>query len=369
MNLLVTGGAGFIGSNLVHYLLGDAAEELGVTIGKVVTLDKLTYAGNPANLAPVETDPRHLLVEGDICDEKLVAALLEAEDIDVVMHLAAESHVDRSIDSPEEFIVTNVVGTFRLLDCFRRHVWKTGRVKAAGYGKALSEGGNCMFLHVSTDEVFGSLSADDPAFCETTPYSPNSPYSASKAGSDHLARAYFHTYGVPVLTTNCSNNYGPYQFPEKLLPLMIRKTLRGEPLPVYGDGTNIRDWLYVEDHCRALALAAFSGQAGETYTVGGKNEMKNIDVVRAVIATVAELAPEREIKSAEELIRFVTDRPGHDRRYAIDPSKIEAELGWSPRENFATGLRRTVRWYLENEDWVDSIESGRYRGERLGTLA
>ncbi len=369
MNILVTGGAGFIGSNLVHYLLGDTSSELGLAVHKVVTLDKLTYAGNPANLDIVAADPRHLLVQGDICDADLVADLLETHDIDVVMHLAAESHVDRSIDSPEEFIVTNVLGTFRLLDSFRKHVQKSGRDKAPGYGDPLLAGGNCMFLHVSTDEVFGSLSAEDPAFCETTPYSPNSPYSASKAGSDHLARAYFHTYGMPVVTTNCSNNYGPYQFPEKLLPLMIRKTLRGESLPVYGDGSNIRDWLYVGDHCRALAMAATSGVAGEIYVVGGKCEMRNLDVVHAIIATVAELAPERSIKPAEELIRYVTDRPGHDRRYAINPARIEAELGWAPQENFTSGLRKTVQWYLDNEKWIDSIESGHYRGERLGTLA
>ena len=369
MNILVTGGAGFIGSNLVHYLLGDASSELGIKIEKVVTLDKLTYAGNPENLEEVELDPRHLLVEGDICDGELVSDLLEENSIDVVMHLAAESHVDRSIDNPEEFIVTNVLGTFRLLECFRRHVQKTGRDKQPGYGKSLAAGGNCVFLHVSTDEVFGSLSADDPAFRETTPYAPNSPYSASKAGSDHLARAYFHTYGMPVVTTNCSNNYGPYQFPEKLLPLMILKTLRGESLPVYGDGNNIRDWLYVGDHCRALAMAATSGQTGEIYVVGGKCEMKNIDVVRAIIATVTELAPERAIKPADELIRYVTDRPGHDRRYAIDPTRIESELGWGPKETFASGLRKTVQWYLDHEKWIDSIESGRYRGERLGTLA
>lgn len=369
MNILVTGGAGFIGSNLVHYLLGNASSELGLSIEKVVTLDKLTYAGNLANLEPVEMDPRHLLVEGDICDGELITEILDDHEIDVVMHLAAESHVDRSIDGPEKFIVTNVLGTFQLLDGFRKHVQQTGRSKADGYGKPLSEGGNCMFLHVSTDEVFGSLSAEDPAFCETTPYAPSSPYSASKAGSDHLARAYFHTYGMPVVTTNCSNNYGPYQFPEKLLPLMIRKTLRGEPLPLYGDGSNIRDWLYVGDHCSALAMAATSGRAGEIYVVGGKCEMKNIDVVRAIVETVTDLAPDRKIKSAVELIRHVADRPGHDRRYAVDPARIEDELGWSPKENFATGLRKTVQWYLDHEEWIESIESGSYRGERLGTLA
>ena len=368
MNILVTGGAGFIGSNLVHYLLGDAAQDLGISIGRVVNLDKLTYAGNPANLEEAELDSRHVLVEGDICDEMLVCELMEEEEIDVVMHLAAESHVDRSIDHPEDFVVTNVLGTFRLLECFLRHVRKSGRNKAAGYGKPITEGGNCAFLHVSTDEVFGSLSADDPAFSESTPYSPNSPYSASKAGGDHLARAYFHTYGLPVVTTNCSNNYGPCQFPEKLLPLMIGKTLRGESLPVYGDGGNIRDWLYVEDHCRALALAAISGRAGEIYVIGGKCEMKNIDVVRAIIRTVAELAPERKIHSADELIRYVADRPGHDLRYAINPARIERELGWAPKESFSSGIRKTVQWYLDHEDWIDSIERGRCGGERLGTL-
>ncbi|MES2439834.1 MAG: dTDP-glucose 4,6-dehydratase [Verrucomicrobiota bacterium] len=369
MNILVTGGAGFIGSNLVHYLLGDATEELGMSVDNVVTLDKLTYAGNPANLDLVESDPRHTLVVGDICDGPLIETLLEKHDIDVVMHLAAESHVDRSIDGPEEFIVTNVMGTFHLLDAFRKHVRKSGRADATGYGRTMAEGGSCIFLHVSTDEVFGSLSATDPAFCETTPYAPNSPYSASKAGSDHLARAYFHTYGVPVVTTNCSNNYGPYQFPEKLLPLMIRKTLRGESLPVYGDGSNIRDWLYVGDHARGLAMAMYSGTAGEIYVIGGRCEMKNLDVVHTLIETVRELAPDRNIKAAGELIRFVTDRPGHDRRYAIDPSRISRELGWEPKETFATGLRRTVQWYLDHEDWIEAIEDGSYRGERLGTFA
>ncbi len=369
MNILVTGGAGFIGSNLVHYLLGDVSEELGMTVDNIVTLDKLTYAGNRSNLEIVESDSRHKLVVGDICDGPLIAKLLERHDIDVVMHLAAESHVDRSIDGPEEFIVTNVMGTFQLLDAFRKHVRKSGRADAAGYGRTMAQGGSCMFLHVSTDEVFGSLSMTDPAFRETTPYAPNSPYSASKAGSDHLARAYFHTYGVPVVTTNCSNNYGPYQFPEKLLPLMIRKTLRGESLPVYGDGSNIRDWLYVGDHARGLTMAMHAGVAGETYVIGGRCEMKNLDVVYALVETVRELAPDRNIKSADELIRYVKDRPGHDRRYAIDPSRISRELGWEPKETFASGLRRTVQWYLDHENWIESIEDGSYRGERLGNFA
>jgi dTDP-glucose 4,6-dehydratase len=358
MRILVTGGAGFIGSNLVHYLLGDASRELGVEIERVVTLDKLTYAGNRSSLAALDSDPRHLFVQGDICDGAFVANLLRDENIDSVMHLAAESHVDRSIDNPEEFIMTNFVGTYRLIEAYRRHAVETGR----------STDGKSRFLHVSTDEVYGSLGPQDPAFCEETPYAPNSPYSASKAGSDHLARAYHHTYGLPVVTTNCSNNYGPYQFPEKLLPLMIRKTLKGESLPVYGDGSNVRDWLYVEDHCRGLAMALFRGEPGRTYVIGGKCEMKNIDVVHAIIETVRELAPGKVTKSAEELITYVKDRPGHDRRYAINPSRIGAELGWSPRENFQSGLRRTVQWYLDHEEWIKNIEDGSYRGERLGNL-
>ena len=359
MRILVTGGAGFIGSNLVHFLLGAAEEELGMSIDKVVTLDKLTYAGNRSSLAAADLDPRHTFVQSDIGDSPLVASLLREHAIDAVMHLAAESHVDRSIDSPEEFIQTNFVGTFRLLETFRRHLAAMGKDEAAA----------CRFLHVSTDEVYGSLGPDDPMFCEDTPYAPNSPYSASKAGSDHLARAYHHTYGLPVVTTNCSNNYGPYQFPEKLLPLMIRKTLKGESLPVYGDGSNVRDWLYVGDHCRGLALALHKGEPGRTYVIGGKCEMKNIDVVHAIIRTVRELAPDKNVKTADELITYVTDRPGHDRRYAIDPSRISAELGWEPKENFESGLRRTVQWYLDNEEWIRNIEDGSYRGERLGTLA
>lgn len=358
MNILVTGGAGFIGSNLVHYLLGDASRELGVEIGKVVTLDKLTYAGNRSSLTDIDSDPRHVFVQGDIGDGMLAGALLREHAIDSVMHLAAESHVDRSIDNPEEFIMTNFVGTYRLIEAFRRYAVETGRMND----------NKLRFLHVSTDEVYGSLGPDDPAFCEDTPYAPNSPYSASKAGSDHLVRAYHHTYGLPVVTTNCSNNYGPYQFPEKLLPLMIRKTLKGEALPVYGDGSNVRDWLYVEDHCRGLAMALFRGTPGRTYVIGGKCEMKNIAVVRAIIETVRELAPDKVTKSADELITFVRDRPGHDRRYAIDPARIGNELGWQPRENFASGLRRTVQWYLDHEDWIRGIEDGSYRGERLGTL-
>ncbi len=354
MRILVTGGAGFIGSNLVHYLLTRAETELGIEVNKVVNYDKLTYAGNPQNLGGVNTDPRYTFVKADVCDRAAFHQALTKHQIDHVMHLAAESHVDRSIDSPEEFIMTNFVGTFQALHAFREHA----RASAPA---------SVRFLHVSTDEVYGSLGPQDPAFSETTPYAPNSPYSASKAGSDHLARAYHHTYGLNIVTTNCSNNYGPYQFPEKLIPLMIRKVLHGEKLPVYGDGSNVRDWLYVEDHCRGLVLALIKGKSGETYNIGGKNEMKNIDVVRQVISLIHEVNPELRTNSPDDLIEFVKDRPGHDRRYAIDCRKIEADLGWSPKESFETGLRKTVQWYLDNEDWIVAIENGTYAGQRLGT--
>jgi dTDP-glucose 4,6-dehydratase len=352
MNILVTGAAGFIGSNLVHYLLGPAAAETGAVIAKVVNLDKLTYAGNPDNLKPVANDARHIFVQGDIMDSALVRRLLVEHDIDAIMHLAAESHVDRSIDSPEEFIQTNFVGTFRLL------------FEANEYRKTKP---NFRFLHVSTDEVYGSLGAEDPAFSETTPYAPNSPYSASKAGSDFLARAYHHTYGMDVVTTNCSNNYGPYQFPEKLIPLMVRKVLRGEALPVYGDGTNVRDWLYVEDHCRGLFLALLKGRAGETYCIGGRCELQNIQVVHELINAVHTHQTPEERKAATDIITYVRDRPGHDRRYAINCDKISHELGWAPKENFASGLAKTVAWYVQNAQWVDAIEQGTYQGQRLGT--
>ena len=355
MRILVTGGAGFIGANLVQGLLLGPDDGLGVEIERVVTLDKLTYAGNRASLAAVETDPRHVFVQGDIGDGALVASLLREHQIDALMHLAAESHVDRSIDNPEQFIQTNVVGTYRLLEEARRF-WSDPQCPVR----------HPRFLHVSTDEVFGSLGPDDPGFCETTRYSPNSPYSASKAGSDHLVRSYHQTYGLPVITTNCSNNYGPYQFPEKLIPLMIRKTLKGEPLPVYGDGSNVRDWLYVGDHCRALLMSLCYGVPGETYVIGGRCAMSNLEVVHAIIETVRELVPEKVTKPTAELIAFVKDRPGHDQRYAVNPARIERELGWSPRENFASGLRRTVQWYLDHEDWIRAIENGSYRGERLG---
>ncbi|NNE93561.1 MAG: dTDP-glucose 4,6-dehydratase [Verrucomicrobiales bacterium] len=357
MRILVTGGAGFIGSNLVHFLLGKAGDEFGIEVEKVVNLDKLTYAGNPENLASLEGDDRHIFVQADICDAEKIAQLYADHDITHVMHLAAESHVDRSIDAPEEFILTNFVGTFQMLHGARGHVEKTGKSPD-----------DFRFLHVSTDEVYGSLEMDDPAFSETTPYAPNSPYSASKAGSDHLARAYFHTFGLPVVTTNCSNNYGPYQFPEKLIPLMIAKARRGENLPVYGDGSNVRDWLYVEDHCRGLTAALVKGRPGEVYNIGGKCEMKNIDVVRHIIEIVNDLLPDGETRNADDLITFVTDRPGHDHRYAIDCSKIEAELGWEPQENFESGLRQTIEWYFENDEWIKSIEEGTYQGERLGSV-
>jgi dTDP-glucose 4,6-dehydratase len=353
--ILVTGGAGFIGSNLVHYLLGDAGTDLGITVSKVVNLDKLTYAGNLSNLAALKTDPRHIFVQADILDGEGFAKLLREHDINAVMHLAAESHVDRSIDGPEEFIMTNFVGTFRLLDAaFKYHKERMAAGKE-----------DFRFLHVSTDEVYGSLSPTDPAFTETTPYQPNSPYSASKAGSDHLARAYVHTFKMPVVTTNCSNNYGPFQFPEKLMPLMIQKVIRGEKLPVYGDGSNVRDWLYVEDHARGLAMALVRGKIGEVYNIGGKCEMKNIDVVHAIINAVNKERPELK-RTAEDLITYVKDRPGHDRRYAIDCSKIENELGWQPLQTFASGLQKSVRWYLDNETWIKDIESKKYQLERLG---
>jgi dTDP-glucose 4,6-dehydratase len=355
MRILVTGGAGFIGSNLIHYLLTRAESELGIEVTKVVNYDKLTYAGNPLNLGGVNTDPRYTFVKADVCDRAAFRQALAKHQIDHVMHLAAESHVDRSIDRPDDFIMTNFVGTFQALHAFREQVGATPGVAM-------------RFLHVSTDEVYGSLGPNDAAFSEVTPYSPNSPYSASKAGSDHLARAYHHTYGLDIVTTNCSNNYGPYQFPEKLIPLMIRKVLHGEKLPVYGDGSNVRDWLYVGDHCRGLVLALAKGRSGETYNIGGKNEMKNIDVVRQIIAIIHEINPELRTKSPDDALEFVKDRPGHDHRYAINAHKIESELGWAPQESFETGLRKTVQWYLDNEDWITAIENGTYAGQRLGSI-
>ncbi|MBP84456.1 MAG: dTDP-glucose 4,6-dehydratase [Verrucomicrobiales bacterium] len=350
--ILVTGGAGFIGSNLIYYLLDSAEADLGISIERVVTLDKLTYAGNPENLEGLAGDGRHRMVQGDICDANLVSALLKEEQINSVIHLAAESHVDRSIDASSEFIQTNVVGTHTMLNTAMQ--W-------ANMGEA-----DFRFLHVSTDEVYGALGADDPAFSEVSAYAPNSPYSASKAGSDHLARAWFHTYGFPVIITNCSNNYGPRQFPEKLVPLMIQKLCLGKKLPIYGDGSNVRDWLYVEDHCRALVLALVKGAPGEAYNVGGKCELSNLAVAKTLITVVAEMVDSVDAQNPEEWIEFVTDRPGHDWRYAIDFSKINRELQWEPKESFVSGLKKTVQWYLANQSWISRIEDGSYRGERLG---
>jgi dTDP-glucose 4,6-dehydratase len=327
--LLVTGGAGFIGANFVLSTIAATGEA-------IVTLDKLTYAGNLGNLASLSGDARHTFVKGDICDRALVRSLLQTHRPRAIVHFAAESHVDRSIEGPAEFVQTNVFGTFSLLEEARAH-WE----KLAGEARDAFR-----FLHVSTDEVYGSLGPSDLAFTEETPYAPNSPYAASKAASDHLVRAYRHTYGLPTLTTNCSNNYGPFQFPEKLIPLMIHQALAGKPLPVYGDGQNVRDWLYVADHCDAVRRVLEKGRLGETYNIGGNAERKNLDLVRALCALLDDLKPRKGGRYAE-LISFVKDRPGHDRRYAIDASKIRRELGWQPRESFETGLARTVRWYLD----------------------
>jgi dTDP-glucose 4,6-dehydratase len=345
MTILVTGGAGFIGANFVL----DWVRETGEA---VVNLDKLTYAGNLHNLDPLRDDTRHTFIQGDINDAALLERLFAKHRPRAVVHFAAESHVDRSIHGPDEFITTNINGTFRLLE------------EARAYWSALleKERSEFRFLHVSTDEVYGSLGPDDPAFTEVTPYSPNSPYSASKAASDHLVRAYQHTYGLPTLTTNCSNNYGPYQFPEKLIPLMIQNALAGKALPVYGDGRNVRDWLYVSDHCAAIRLVLERGRPGQTYNVGGNAEMPNLEVIETLCGILDELRPRRnKAESYSHYITFVEDRPGHDRRYAMDTRKIEGELGWRPQERFATGLRKTVQWYLDHPDWVQSVTSGEYR--------
>ena len=340
--ILVTGGAGFIGANFVLDWI--ATEDT-----PVVNLDKLTYAGNPANLAPLKGDPRYIFAQGDINDRALVAGLLKTHQPRAMVHFAAESHVDRSIQGPGEFVQTNVVGTFSLLE------------EARAYWSALTEPAKSLFrfLHVSTDEVYGSLGSDDPAFSETTAYAPNSPYAASKAASDHLVRAYHHTYGLPVITTNCSNNYGPLQFPEKLIPLIILNALNGKPLPVYGDGQNVRDWLYVGDHCAGIRAALAKGRLGETYNIGGNSEKTNLEVVHAVCAILDELHPAGAPHA--KLITFVKDRPGHDRRYAINAAKIQQELGWAPQERFESGLRKTVEWYLANGEWVRGVTSGDYR--------
>ena len=344
MTILVTGSAGFIGSNFVLDWLAQSDE-------CVVSLDALTYAGNLENLASLENDPRHTFVRGDIGDVTLVARLLAEHQPRAVLNFAAESHVDRSIHGPEDFIQTNIVGSFHLLEAVRAY-WNglNGDAKAA-----------FRFLHVSTDEVYGSLAKEDPAFQETNRYEPNSPYSASKAASDHLVRAYHHTYGLPVLTTNCSNNYGPYHFPEKLIPLVIHNALAGKPLPIYGDGQQIRDWLYVKDHCAAIRRVLAAGRVGETYNIGGWNEKANLDVVQTLCILLDELQPRADRKPYETQITYVQDRPGHDRRYAIDASKIERELGWKPAETFESGIRKTVQWYLDNQGWVQNVTSGAYQ--------
>ncbi len=346
--LLVTGGAGFIGSALVRRIIRDGRDE-------VLNLDKLTYAGNLESLAEALDHPRHRFEREDIVEAPRVRALLSEFRPDAIIHLAAESHVDRSIDGPADFIRTNLLGTFALLEEALRY-WRT---------LPSDQAQRFRFLHISTDEVFGSLGAEG-YFTEETPYRPNSPYSASKAGADHLVRAWHHTYGLPVLTTNCSNNYGPYQFPEKLIPLIIQNGLQGKPLPVYGKGENVRDWLFVDDHADALLSVLDRGTTGETYNISGRNEWKNIDVVRAICGLLDELAPDPGNGSRSRLIQFVTDRPGHDQRYAIDPAKIEAGLEWRPAESFESGLRKTVRWYLDHQTWCERVQSGAYRGERLG---
>lgn len=330
-SILVTGGAGFIGSNFVRYLL-QAEPHV-----QIVNLDLLTYAGNPENLRDLPSPGRHDFVHGDICDRGLVEDLLQRYAVDTIIHFAAETHVDRSIHGPDQFIQSNIMGTFQLLEAARKHA--------------------ARFHHVSTDEVFGTLAPSDPPFSETTPYAPNSPYSASKASSDHLVRSYFHTYGLPVTITNCSNNYGPFQFPEKLIPLMILNALAGKPLPVYGDGQQIRDWLYVEDHCAAIWQVIRRGRLGETYNVGGDNQPTNLTIVETICAILDELAPRADGAPYRSLIQFVADRPGHDRRYAMDIRKIERELGWRPSESLETGLLKTVRWYLDNPQWIASVHS------------
>jgi dTDP-glucose 4,6-dehydratase len=341
--ILITGGAGFIGSNFILQRMQESSFSF-------TNLDKLTYAGNLENLKGIARDRRYVFVQGDIADRKLVSQILAEHKPRAIVHFAAESHVDRSIRGPEDFIRTNVNGTFALLE------------EARSYWSALPEDhrSRFRFLHVSTDEVYGSLGPDDPPFSETTPYSPNSPYAASKAASDHLVRAYCHTYGLPTLTTNCSNNYGRFQFPEKLIPLMILNARDGKPLPVYGDGKNVRDWLYVEDHCEAIQTVLEKGRPGETYNIGGWNEKSNIEIVETICDLVDEMAPGKA-SSRRSLITYVKDRPGHDRRYAMDAGKIERELGWRPKETLGSGLRKTVRWYLENHDWVAAVTTGSYR--------
>jgi dTDP-glucose 4,6-dehydratase len=348
VTIIVTGGAGFIGSNFILDWLEQSSEH-------IVNIDKLTYAGNMGNLSAIENDERHVFAHGDICDAEFIAELFEQHSPRAVVNFAAESHVDRSIHGPEDFIQANIVGTFRLLEASRAY-WQKLQP---------SEKQDFRFLHVSTDEVFGSLAPDAPAFKESNRYEPNSPYSASKASADHLVRSYYHTYGLPVLTTNCSNNYGAYQFPEKLIPLIIHNALAGKPLPIYGDGQQVRDWLFVGDHCSAIRRVLEAGKPSEVYNVGGLNEMANIEIVNTLCELLDEMVPENQRCASPEgfksLITYVKDRPGHDRRYAIDATKIESELGWKPAETFDTGIRKTVKWYLDNQDWVAAIVSGEYR--------
>jgi dTDP-glucose 4,6-dehydratase len=342
--VLMTGGAGFIGSNFVLRWLASEQDAL-------INLDKLTYAGNLGNLASISADSRHRFVHGDICDRKLVAELFRQHQPRAVVHFAAESHVDRSIHGPDDFVRTNVNGTFSLLEETRAY-WSGMDAR----GKA-----SFRFLHVSTDEVYGSLGPEDPAFSETTAYAPNSPYAASKASSDHLVRAYHHTYGLPTLTTNCSNNYGPYQFPEKLIPLVILHAMQGKQIPVYGNGQNVRDWLYVEDHCDAIRAVLAHGKAGEAYNIGGRNEKRNLEIVETICSILDTLRPHDPVVPHRQLITFVQDRPGHDRRYAMNAGKMEQELGWRPRETFESGIRKTIQWYLANEAWIKEVTSGNYR--------
>ena len=351
--LLVTGGAGFIGSN---FLMRQVKSKLA----RVINYDKLTYAGNLDTLCSIESDSNYLFIEGDICNQALVSKVLIEHEVDSIINFAAESHVDRSIESPDDFIQTNIIGTFKLLQASRDYlnVLKAKEAQKNRYR-------NFRFLHVSTDEVYGSL-GDSGSFSEKTPYAPNSPYAASKAASDHLIRSYFKTFNFPALTTNCSNNYGPHQFPEKLIPLMIQKARLGDPLPVYGDGLHIRDWLYVEDHCIALEQVLENGQLGEVYNIGGNNEKTNLNLVTTLCEIMDELIPDSPHKPHKSLIKFVEDRPGHDRRYAIDAEKIKSELGWEPVETLSTGLKKTVEWYLNNSRWVERVMSGAYKGQRLG---
>jgi dTDP-glucose 4,6-dehydratase len=353
MRILVSGGAGFIGSALIRHLLTETNHE-------VLNLDKLTYAGNLESLASVESSPRYRFLQADIADQVAVSQALADFEPDAIMHLAAESHVDRSIDGPAAFIQTNIVGTYALLEATRAYWAKLPEARQRAF----------RFHHISTDEVYGDLHDVDELFTESTPYAPSSPYSASKAASDHLVRAWQRTYGLPVLITNCSNNYGPFHFPEKLIPLVILNALEGKPLPVYGDGQQVRDWLFVEDHARALLKVVTAGKVGETYNIGGHNEQQNIGVVRAICALLEELAPNKPAGLAryEDLITFVQDRPGHDQRYAIDASKIQRELGWVPEETFASGLRKTVQWYLDNLEWCRHVQDGSYQRQRLGAL-